>query len=435
MQVNAPPSFFQGSYLVFSCQEHKITSMDCEGLSKEEIQAAAAELTYLQTSALKGAAFGATFSPPQVAAPLTPATDPFRSQPSTPFSNFSGTTLVPTPTHGPLQETPSKFQKPAPSPFKGQGKGMGAREAAPSTQEDQSQEQSNRAKRRQQQQLKTRGQHGAPAQSSGASSSTGTLVQQMAALLLRHEDQFGVLAQSTAWVMFMGTAPPLSVVAPMAAVASQWHKDQRERPGSLKFPLRVLLFQSFLHSMGQALEKLTNDPAYKAEAIRLEILQEPDQLPFLRWNPEVRQVEVLASQMPLKVAEVAQMLQELMVLSAAPGVITRFHSTRKLSEELAGPTITFKLEVGLRETKTFRFWQILESLSGNSALRLVAASMRQEKMARSPLAMRITEAIRRQLLSCIASDNSGFVIGPTTVMPTLPYLPFCGVLLSIVSLR
>eukprot|EP00439_Symbiodinium_sp_Y106_P085578 s803_g29.t1 len=157
----------------------------------------------------------------------------------------------------------------------------------------------------------------------------------MAALLLRHEDQFGVLAQSTAWVMFMGTAPPLSVVAPMAAVASQWHKDQRERPGSLKFPLRVLLLQSFLHSMGQALEKLTNDPAYKAEAIRLEILQEPDQLPFLRWNPEVRQVEVLARQMPLKVAEVAQMLQELMVLSAAPGVITRFHSTRKLSEELA----------------------------------------------------------------------------------------------------
>ena len=139
--------------------------------------------------------------------------------------------------------------------------------------------------------------------------------------------------------------------------------------------------------------------------------------------------------MPLKVAEVAQMLQELMVLSAAPGVITRFHSTRKLSEELAGPTITFKLDVGLRETKTFRFWQILESLSGNSALRLVAASMRQEKMARSPLAVRITEAIRRQLLSCIASDNSGFVIGPTTVMPTLPYLPFCGVLLSIVSLR
>eukprot|EP00439_Symbiodinium_sp_Y106_P018170 s6476_g2.t1 len=264
----------------------------------------------------------------------------------------------------------------------------------------------------------------------------------MAALLLRHEDQFGVLAQSTAWVMFMGTAPPLSVVAPMAAVASQWHKDQRERPGSLKFPLRVLLFQSFLHSMGQALEKLTNDPAYKAEAIRLEILQEQDQLPFLRWNPEVRQVEVLACQMPLKVAEVAQMLQELMVaqmlqelmvLSAAPGVITRFHSTRKLSEELAGPTITSNL--GLRETTTFRFWQIVESLAGNSALRLVAASMRQEKMARSPLAMRITEAIRRQLLSCIASDNSGFVIGPTTVRPTLPYLPFCGVLLSIVSLR
>ena len=55
----------------------------------------------------------------------------------------------------------------------------------------------------------------------------------------------------------------------MAAVANQWHKDQRERPGSLKFPLRVLLFQSFLHSMGQALEKLTHDPAYKAEAIRL----------------------------------------------------------------------------------------------------------------------------------------------------------------------
>ena len=130
--------------------------------------------------------------------------------------NHSGTHSYPRPSAGDTQQV----SEASPLSVQGQGKGMGAREAAPSTQEDQSQEQSNRAKRRQQQQLKTRGQHGAPAQSSGTSSSTDTLVQQMAALLLRHEDQFGVLAQSTAWVMFMGTAPPLSVVAPMAAVAA-----------------------------------------------------------------------------------------------------------------------------------------------------------------------------------------------------------------------
>ena len=195
--------------------------------------------------------------------------------------NHSGTHSYPRPSAGDTQQV----SEASPLSVQGQGKGMGAREAAPSTQEDQSQEQSNRAKRRQQQQLKTRGQHGAPAQSSGTSSSTDTLVQQMAALLLRHEDQFGVLAQSTAWVMFMGTAPPLSVVAPMAAVANQWHKDQRERPGSLKFPLRVLLFQSFLHSMGQALEKLTHDPAYKAEAIRLEISSGAGSTPLPPMEP------------------------------------------------------------------------------------------------------------------------------------------------------
>ncbi|CAE7327609.1 unnamed protein product [Symbiodinium sp. CCMP2592] len=302
-----------------------------------------------------------------------------------------------------LQTAAEKFLKPTPTSNKGAGKGQGTKGA--------NSEPSNRAKRRQQQLQK---QQGPAAPNNEASTSTENLtrlVQQVAGLALRHEDQFGVLSQSTSWVLFAGTAPPLSVVPAMAKVAQQWSKEQEESPGTLKFPHRVILFQCFIFEWGQALEKINQDPTFKAEAIRLEILQEPDQLPYLRWNPEVRQMEVIKDRMPLRLNEVLQMLRELTVLSATEGVITRFHSTRDLSEELLGPTLTFKLELGLREVKTFRFWQILESLTGSSALRVVASTLRRERMQRSPLAVRIAEAIRRKQLFCRLSGDGRIQAG------------------------
>ena len=192
----------------------------------------------------------------------------------------------------------------------------------------------------------------------------------------------GALSQSTSWVLFAGTAPPLSVPS-IAAVATQWNKEQKEAPSKIKAPLRVIMFQCFVQEWRLALERLESDPDFKAEAIRLEILSASGDLPYLRWNSQTMRAEVLTDKSPLTVNEVVLMLKELTVLSIADGTITRFHPTRRFSEDMMGPTVTFRLELGLREVKTFRFWQILETLSANSALRLVASSSRRERMTRS----------------------------------------------------
>eukprot|EP00439_Symbiodinium_sp_Y106_P049519 s2784_g6.t1 len=192
----------------------------------------------------------------------------------------------------------------------------------------------------------------------------------------------GALSQSTSWVLFAGTAPPLSVPS-IAAVATQWNKEQKEAPSKIKAPLRVIMFQCFVQEWRLALERLESDPDFKAEAIRLEVLSASGDLPYLRWNSQTMRAEVLTDKSPLTVNEVVLMLKELTVLSIADGTITRFHPTRRFSEDMMGPTVTFRLELGLREVKTFRFWQILETLSANSALRLVASSSRRERMTRS----------------------------------------------------
>ena len=227
---------------------------------------------------------------------------------------------------------------------------------------------SNRAKRRQSQ-FQPKPRRGPQNPTNNSSSSTDTLVQQMAALLLRHEDQFGGLEPEHLLGSLCGNGPSLER---SQHSCSGNPVEQRAEGGSQQN-----------QGPSSSLERLESDPDFKAEAIRLEILSASGDLPYLRWNSQTMRAEVLTDKSPLTVNEVVLMLKELTVLSIADGTITRFHPTRRFSEDMMGPTVTFRLELGLREVKTFRFWQILETLSANSALRLVASSLRRERMTRS----------------------------------------------------
>ena len=298
--------------------------MDCESLTEEEIREAAQELTLLQTSALSGAAFGTTFGRPPTATPPLASATPFQTSP--PFSSFSNGRLSQQTPLEPLQETPNKFPR-----HETQTPGSADGSSAP----------------------QARG----PVRG------------------LEPEHLLGSLCGHSS----------TSVDHSVAAVATQWNKEQKEAPSKVKAPLRVIMFRCFVQEWRHALERLGSDPNFRAEAVRLEILSESGQLPYLRWNSQTMRAEVVADKSPLTVDEVIQMLKELTALSIADGTITRFHPTRGISDYMMGPTVTFRLELGLRGVKTFRFWQILEMLSASSALRLVASSLRRERMARSPL--------------------------------------------------
>ena len=89
---------------------------------------------------------------------------------------------------------------------------------------------------------------------------SGGLVTKVAQLLLRHEDYLNGLAQSTTWVMFQGTSPPLSIIPAQARISEQWQITKTERPSSIRHPLRTVLFQTWASELKARVESLDTDP-------------------------------------------------------------------------------------------------------------------------------------------------------------------------------
>lgn len=87
-----------------------------------------------------------------------------------------------------------------------------------------------------------------------------------------------------------------------------------------------------------------------------------------------------------------------MVKSEAELLIHRFHSTRKLTETIAGDTLPFILSIALRGSKAQQTHDAFNLLAGNAALRLVGVRLRSERMNLQPLAQHIAKmaaALRR----------------------------------------
>ena len=227
-----------------------------------------------------------------------------------------------------------------------------------------------------------------------------SLVGKMAQLMLRHEDFHTGLAQSTSWVLFEGTVPPLSTIAAQARIAQEWHRMKRDTPESIRQPLRTILFQTWAAELKGRLESITRDPASKQQALGLQAMEEPDLFPYKKWNAAHRALENIPNQTPLTLKEVLTLLNEAIILVTQEGVLVNYHANRRLQEEMAGPTVTFSLVLGLREPKAFRMWSILETLQSNASLMLVATTLRKERRSRSQLAQSIAQEVRQLPLGC-----------------------------------
>ncbi|OLP89214.1 hypothetical protein AK812_SmicGene29363 [Symbiodinium microadriaticum] len=149
------------------------------------------------------------------------------------------------------------------------------------------------------------------------------LVGKMAQLLLRHEDFITGLSQSTFWVLFEGTAPPLSAVAAQARLG-QDHivpKVGCRIEGS---------FGSHHTGPGQQ------------QALGLQAMAEPDLFPYKKWNATHRALENIPDRAPLTLKEVLTiltLLNEAIILVTQEAVLVNYHANRRLQEEMAGPTV------------------------------------------------------------------------------------------------
>ena len=127
-------------------------------------------------------------------------------------------------------------------------------------------------------------------------------------------------------------------------------------------------------------------------------------VPYKKWNAAHRALENIPDRTPLTLKEVLTLLNEAIILVTQEGVLVSYHANRRLQQEMAGPTVTFSLVLGLREPKAFRMWSLLETLQSNASLMLVATTLRREKRGRSQLAQSVAQEIR-QLSLALASEG------------------------------
>ncbi|CAE7711544.1 unnamed protein product [Symbiodinium sp. CCMP2592] len=388
--------------------------MDLEGVSKDDLMQAAAELQHLQTMALRGEDFASAYQPPPRAQPTR---SPARLPPATEVFTFTGET----------EEQPQqKYDRPIGKGLdQGKGqlpttRGTGRRPLFAPAQSSQAAPQ--RGQRRPHQAVSQSTQ---PSGSPLLTNSSANLVASVARLLLRHEDQLTGLAQNTTWIMFQGTVPPLTPVPAQMRIGEQWQLTKTESPAALKHPLRTVLFQTWLSELKVRVEELGTDQVKYQEAVRLGALSEPNTFHYKKWSPTLRALESVTDRAPLTADEVLGLINEAMVLSTLEDALINYHPTKQLLPEMTGPTVTFSLVVGLKDPKSYRLWTVIETLSGSGALMLVATTLRRERRARSQLAQAVAQDLRRLPLDSTVLKWL-WLITLTTATPMPPCLPTFG---------
>jgi len=308
--------------------------MDLEGVSRDELLEAAAELQHIQTMAIQGQNF---FGPAQGLSSAMPALPP------------TNTMEVQTPPrHSEVRQQPRPSQFPSQPKYpktngKGTDQGKGQQHE---TTESQQPNQRGRARPQFQGQ-----QHSAQPSRSGnprsRTSGSDSLVEHMAQLLIRHDNFWNGMQMSTGWIMFLGTAPPLTTLPLLYQIGTEWHRMKAEEPASLQQPMRVILYQTWANEMRKRVHELQTDQEKMQEAVRRGILTETGHFKFVQWNKEAQALQEVPSIAPLSIQEVLSLLDESIVLSIVDGVLINFHPTRTLAEHMTGPTVTFSFTVGL----------------------------------------------------------------------------------------
>ncbi|CAE7538097.1 unnamed protein product [Symbiodinium necroappetens] len=221
-------------------------------------------------------------------------------------------------------------------------------------------------------------------------------IQMLIKLLLRHEDQLATFRLSTAWVFFLSAEKPVEIIETLFVTATQWKSQKLNDPGSLSNPMRVILFQATWKMLHTRTENIRTKEDARQQAIEMGLYDEFKGFPYQTWNAKEKKAQIDESKDPLPLDKVLELTAELMKLAVGNGVVTRYHCTRPLTEDMKGKMTTWLMEVGLRDSRCNRIWEILAVLKGNASLKLIGGAIREERLQRTPLAQTLAQHLMRQ---------------------------------------
>ena len=215
----------------------------------------------------------------------------------------------------------------------------------------------------------------------------------LTSLVPRHDNQLNILALDQTYMIFTRTDIPGNVASILYEAGKAWNELKASNPEKLEAPMRVILFQKLLVTIARRLDQIlaSEDKMQQAKTLHW-ITEDNHSLNAMKWDPE-RNQHVVDKDLPtLEIEKAKAIVEEMIVLSKHPLSINRFHATRTMTETYTSPTLTFKLDLGLRTKEAGQIWEYMNSLA-HSALWVAAGTYaRHNRLQRDPLAQRVAQA-------------------------------------------
>ena len=174
------------------------------------------------------------------------------------------------------------------------------------------------------------------------------LVNLIAQLSLRQEDQLAIWRQDHSYVIFLQTDPRITVVPQLHQIGVKWQEKRSAAPASPGLPLRVVLLNYLLNALQTRVEELQQNPLKLKEAQERVLVTDNGNLNYMSYDVSNHKYQVEKAQVPIPLKDMVGHLRALQDLTLTPRLIGRFHATRKLSENMQGDTLPFMLEVSAR---------------------------------------------------------------------------------------
>ncbi|OLP77215.1 hypothetical protein AK812_SmicGene42749 [Symbiodinium microadriaticum] len=215
-------------------------------------------------------------------------------------------------------------------------------------------------------------------------------VRLLARISMRHEDELSQKRTETDFILTLEVAPPNAtpeqegLLEQLYKMTVEWKKLQEQ--GKVNNSLRLTLFIGLLMYYELKVQEATASADTVERLAQLGYIRQLDGNPvwnYLRWNYDKEELEP-SDQPPLSDTELRSLLTVLKTSIGAPGVLIRFHSSRKLVEQHK-TAVTVFLGIGMRDPQALICYRALQQLSYNASTQLVKMRLKPVRMERQPL--------------------------------------------------
>ena len=213
------------------------------------------------------------------------------------------------------------------------------------------------------------------------------LLEMVAKLALRTESSLHALLQEHQFLLHINPGPG-SIIPVMMEGTKQWHQTDK------KLPLRhhvVVLMMDTLRSRAETLMKSDPKEAAWKDAMKMHLLNETGQMPYLRWDPSTRQLRP-SQEATLSMEEVVRAVQNICRLVQDPTTTLRFHSLTKPKDQQDKAVPWLWLLSSRNQPET---WAEVHRLCFHSIWQLIRSQIRPQSADRTALAKGIQQQLAR----------------------------------------